>query len=254
MRADTTRRWGRGVEVPARTPNSTGSHGCSLVVTVALMAFATASAEGQRIWTCTLSELPETWSGECVGPNDAVVGIRLMYDPESGPPWEGVWLDPERALELGVGSYDGDERFLIRDTFTWYFVDEWSVQDGVATLVFDSNNQAPPNEVDLVIVERAIGLMENPETWDRNDDRNCENDPVHRISLYCALTLATEREMGRAYHRLPAMGLARTLIIDRYPERVMGHPLMDFNNHPHTTLSEVRELLAEVRRRIRGGG
>lgn len=49
--------------------------------------------------------------------------------------------------------------------------------------------------------------------------------------------------MGRYHHSQPALEIVRSFINERYRERLERHGLMDFNNHPATTLQDLRIVL-----------
>ena len=114
--------------------------------------------------------------------------------------------------------------------------------------------EAPPSEVDLQILQLARNLLSSEEVWDRDDDRNCEND-ASLISVYCALARATSEAMGAYQHRQPAMQAVRRVIAAEWHDRIVDHRLMNFNNDPRTTLADVKRLfeLAEesLRRSVR---
>jgi hypothetical protein len=49
--------------------------------------------------------------------------------------------------------------------------------------------------------------------------------------------------MRRYHHSQPALDIVRSVINERYRERLKGHGLMDFNNHSATTLEDLRTVL-----------
>jgi hypothetical protein len=49
--------------------------------------------------------------------------------------------------------------------------------------------------------------------------------------------------MGRYHHRQPALELVRAVIAERWRDRITSHQLVDFNNHPATTISDLRTVL-----------
>ena len=49
----------------------------------------------------------------------------------------------------------------------------------------------PATVEDLRIMDRAIGILKDEASWNRNDDRECADDTANRKwSLFCALELA----------------------------------------------------------------
>jgi hypothetical protein len=67
--------------------------------------------------------------------------------------------------------------------------------------------------------------------------------------LFCALQQATKEVAGGVHYRQPALQMAREVLNEVGGNRLGKHRLMDYNNHPDTTLAEVHSLLraAEVR-------
>ena len=68
-------------------------------------------------------------------------------------------------------------------------------------------------------------------------------------SLYCALERATLQVTGEVHHRQPALQFVRRVVTELGADRITNHRLMDFNNHPSTTLEELQEVfdIAEAR-------
>jgi hypothetical protein len=157
------------------------------------------------------------------------------------------------AIEIATYQYSAGPKLIVR-TGAWYLLNELVVSGTGLVLAWDEGVEAPPSQADLVILSAARTLLVSEDVWDRADDRNCENDES-LISVYCALAGATAAAMGRYQHRQPAMQAVRRVIRSEWPERVVDHRLMNFNNDVRTTLSDVERLfdLAEksLRRTIR---
>ena len=110
---------------------------------------------------------------------------------------------------------------------------------------------ADPNvalSVDTRILARASELLANPARWNREDNRECP-EGEEKLSLYCALILATKETTGAAYHRTTAMEEVRAVIAERskkqYPHRLMG-----FNNDPETRLEDIHAVLRKASARL----
>ena len=157
----------------------------------------------------------------------------------------GPGLEP-RPIEISSYQYSSGPDLIIR-TGAWHTLLEFSFSDDGLRLAWTEDVEAPPSQTDLDIFLAARDLLRDGEFWDREDDRDCANDGS-LISLYCALARATAAEMGRYQHRQPAMQAVRRVIAAEWPERVVDHRLMNFNNDPRTTLSDVHRLfdLAEA--------
>jgi len=157
------------------------------------------------------------------------------------------------SIEIATYQYAAGPKLIVR-TGAWHVLDAFSVSAEGLALAWNEGAEAPPAQTDLDIFLAAREFLSDETKWDREDDRDCENDES-LISLYCALARATATEMGRYQHRQPAMQAVRRVIGAEWPERIVDHRLMNFNNDPRTTLADVHRLfdLAEesLRRTIR---
>ena len=106
-------------------------------------------------------------------------------------------------------------------------------------LLFDS--------LDLKIIQRADFILSDASVWNKNDDRECEDDISNgSYSLFCALFKASVDVTGEYEHRRAAMQQVR-FTLEKYEDgRVTAHRLMDWNNHPKTTFEEVKKVLKEA--------
>jgi hypothetical protein len=93
-------------------------------------------------------------------------------------------------------------------------------------------NTRTADERDIAIVARARELLSDGRSWNRRDDRVCDNSGYpYRWSLFCALHQASI-EIGSQYEHLrPVMKSVRQAITDRHPNRKFAHTLRDFNNN-----------------------
>jgi hypothetical protein len=127
---------------------------------------------------------------------------------------------------------------------------EFSPEDAVL-----QGNARTADEVDMAIIARARTLLHNGASWNRRDDRVCDNSSYpYRWSLFCALHQASI-EIGSEYQHLrPAMKAVRQAITNRYPDRKFAHTLRDFNNDARQfeavsdVLDEAQALLNQQRR------
>ncbi len=88
--------------------------------------------------------------------------------------------------------------------------------------------------------------------WNKNDNRTCPPNP-DKWSLFCALTQATVEVSGGVHYRQPAHEKVREVLNEVGGNRVKTHRLMDYNNHPDTTLQDVHNLLIKAKARITVG-
>lgn len=106
-------------------------------------------------------------------------------------------------------------------------------------LLFDS--------LDLKIIQRADFILSDASVWNKNDDRECEDDISNgSYSLFCALFKASVDVTGEYEHRRAAMQQVRFTLEKFEDGRVTAHRLMDWNNHPKTTFEEVKKVLEEA--------
>lgn len=105
-------------------------------------------------------------------------------------------------------------------------------------LVFDS--------LDLKIIRRADSILSDPSKWNKQDERECNNDIANgKYSLFCSLYKASFDITEEYIHRRPAMQIVG-FTLEKYENgRVKEHRLMDWNNHPDTTFEEVKKVLRE---------
>jgi hypothetical protein len=105
----------------------------------------------------------------------------------------------------------------------------------------DNPDARPPvTKADIDIVRRAAQILDSPGKWNRADDRVCPPD-AKTFSLYCALEKATDEVSKNFEHRGAAMQEARFVIEEIAPDASRyNHRLMDYNNDPNTTFSDIQ--------------
>lgn len=241
-----------------------------LVVVMLGVLWRPASAQTVR---CDLMIRSYATDGTCVSDATAQPGVRkqlafiwpadtvdvfLSTRPSDDPPWRGVLLANEFLVPFEIDREQPNtahERLVLRTGWSWVVVHEWREIDpggggpfGMATasLVFGLVDYPPAGPDDVAIIEMALARLRTLPAWDREDDRNCANDPPGQASLFCALASAVREHMGQYHHRQPALELVRAIITERWPDRFENHRLRDFNNHPSTTLDDVRAVLEEA--------
>jgi hypothetical protein len=179
-------------------------------------------------------------------PSDSVQ-ILMTAGPREPPPWRGNISLPGLELSFEVArehTAPDRSRVVLRTGLFWLVVTEWLPTDrGGASLVFGLTDHPGASADDVAILDAALAGLDSIPRWDREDDRDCANDEPGTVSLFCLLQTAIEARMGRYHHRQPALELLRGVIVARWRDRMAGHPLMDFNNHPATTLEEMRSAL-----------
>jgi hypothetical protein len=106
----------------------------------------------------------------------------------------------------------------------------------------NAHQQVRPTANDIAIIARAIQKLPNEAVWNKNDNRQCPTGQA-KISLFCALQNATTEVSGGIHYRQPALQAVREVLNTVDPTRIKTHRIMDFNNHPDTTLAEIHSLL-----------
>ncbi|HJY27892.1 MAG TPA: hypothetical protein VJ306_07705 [Pyrinomonadaceae bacterium] len=107
----------------------------------------------------------------------------------------------------------------------------------------DNSNVRPAvTKTDLKIVQRAREILNAESKWNRADNRICPAE-AKTVSLYCALQMATVEVGGKAEHRGAALQEARFVIDEIARDRNYEHRLMNYNNDPTTTFSDIQEVL-----------
>jgi hypothetical protein len=195
---------------------------------------------------------------------DVVVGTNTPTSPLARVQSTHVISAPDtliasavlRALEAAryMPVFDDSGRALkVSSQVVWDF----HVVQGKGTVV-DPN--APPASqeqgvaaiaaLDLRIVDRARELLSAPDKWNRTDTRQCPPKAT-RVSLYCALELATLEIAGAFDHRGTVMDDARDALADVTPNHPdYGHWLMGYNNDSTTTFIDIARVLEATRVRI----
>ncbi len=104
---------------------------------------------------------------------------------------------------------------------------------------------------DLRILERADALLKDELAWNRNDDRECDDDrATGKWSLFCALETACTEVLGEYDHRRAALQEVRVVVEEATRGREFEHRLMDFNNLPETRFDDVKRVLRTSAQRV----
>ena len=211
-----------------------------LLAGLGLGAIPTAAA--QEV-TCSLTATESSsFRGQCRFGSDVRDIILGRPEASTDAIWSGSISEGtrERSIEIAAYQYSAGPQLIVR-TGAWHVLSGFVFSGRDLHLKWDEGVQAPPSTTDLSILRAARKLLTDENLWDRQDDRNCDNDES-LISLYCALASATADAMGTYQHRQPAMQVVRRIIKSEWRERVVSHRLMDFNNDPRTTLADLARL------------
>ena len=151
-------------------------------------------------------------------------------------PWRGATFG-RKGLILMVGA-----ACLVVSVFLF---------GGLQLLWHERPNQ-PVTVADLRILERADALLKDDGSWNRDDDKQCEDDDrARRWSLYCAIEAACREVVGSCEHTRVASQEVRFAIEEVARGKQFEGRLMGFNNLPETRFEDVKHVLRLARERVR---
>jgi hypothetical protein len=109
----------------------------------------------------------------------------------------------------------------------------------------------PVSAEDLRILARADALLKGESVWNRQDDRECQDDEAAgKRSLFCALQKACIDVLGHYEHRRAALQEVRFAVEDATRGRNFEHRLRDFNNLPETRFDDIKRVLRVATERV----
>ncbi len=169
----------------------------------------------------------------------------------SGDNWlgtmEGKFPEDPTRFELTAGR--GGAASVAKLPYGWFKLHSAQQKGDALVMTIAADKQLPPNSDDIKIIQRALQLVRDTNVWSKKDNRICLPNP-QQWSLFCAMTQATEEISGGVHYRQPALQAVREVVNDVGGTRVGKHRLMDYNNHPDTTLKDIHNLLAEAQTRL----
>ena len=114
----------------------------------------------------------------------------------------------------------------------------------------ESRDQPVTND-DLRILLKAEELLKDESVWNRQDDRECDDDEATgKRSLFCALQKACIDVLGAYDHRRAALQEVRFAVEDATRGQDFEHRLRDFNNLPTTRLADIKRVLRVATDRV----
>lgn len=123
---------------------------------------------------------------------------------------------------------------------------------GGAQFLWHERPNQPATVADLQILARADALLADEASWNRRDDKQCEDDDtLHKWSLYCAIEAACREVVGACEHTRVASQEVRFAIEDVAPGRQFEGRLMGFNNLAETRFADIKRVLRIARERVR---
>ena len=247
-----------------RSGKFVGVESGALVKAFAIAAVILPTSFVTRAWTgvenntvtCVLQRTGSEFAGMCAIP----CSVNALAIDIDGPNAKKACDSPPRTVQatlrqVGVGDWLGTmqgkfpedpTRFelvssaqtpsIAKTPFGWFLLQDARLDNYTLRLTIAANNQLPSTLDDIRIIERAQALLSNEESWNRADDRTCPSNPK-KWSLFCALEHATQEVSGGVHYRQPALQMEREVLNDVGGTRFGKHRLMDYNNHPDTTLT-----------------
>ena len=105
---------------------------------------------------------------------------------------------------------------------------------------------------EIQILDRALSLLNNGNSWNRLDNRICDNSLYpYKWSLFCALHQASIDIDSEYRHLRPAIQAARQAIDEATSGKKYDHVLRDFNNEAKSfdsisnVLNRAKEIITE---------
>ena len=124
------------------------------------------------------------------------------------------------------------------------------IAGGLQLLWHERRNQ-PVTVEDLRILEKADAFLRDESAWNRNDDRQCDDDKASgKWSLSCALDVACIEVLGQYDHTRAALQEVRFVVEEVTRGRQFEGRLMGFNNLPETRFEDIKRVLRLARERV----
>jgi hypothetical protein len=160
---------------------------------------------------------------------------------------QGVQPEDPTRFEVVPNAKGGGS--AARTPFGWFAVDEMKISGDAMRVRIDADRQLRPTAADAQIISRAINLLPDVASWNKNDNRECPPEQK-KLSMFCALMQATTEISGGIHYRQPALQSVREVLNTVDARRIKTHRIMDYNNHPDTTLQEIHTLLRQAQAKV----
>ncbi|MGL4636925.1 MAG: DUF6197 family protein [Beijerinckiaceae bacterium] len=185
----------------------------------------------------------------CSAPNRSV-NVTLRQQDRFDD-WLGTMQgkEPEDPTRFGVIKPKDGKAGVAKTPFGWFAITEAKTEADDLKLTIIAKRQLSPTEDDIRIIRRALALLPSKDIWNKEDNRQCPAGQT-KLSLFCAMMQATTEVSGGVHYRQPAMQAVREVLNEVGVGRFKLHRLMDWNNHPDTTLEEVHNLLKTAEGRL----
>lgn len=224
-----------------------------------------------NVVTCSLKKTGEEFKGSCNIPCSV---NNLAIDIDGINPRRACDEKPGRAAEVSLKQVQGENwlgrmqgkepedptRFeltkgkagaagVAKLPYGWFRLEKSELKGDTLDLTILANRQLPPTQDDIKIIDRALQMLSSEAVWNKEDNRKCPAGQT-KISLFCALQLATTEISGGVHYRQPALQAVREVLNEVGGNRTKLHRLMDYNNHADTTLADIHMLLGKSRKLV----
>jgi hypothetical protein len=164
------------------------------------------------------------WAGPACPKDYAALKDREMAIIDAGSALEDIFDDPSRLSPAQLALVERADALL-------------------------ESRSRIADQRDIQIIDRARRLLGSERTWNRRDTRQCVTGET-RLSLFCALQVASREVTGEYRHRRTALQEVRFAVEAATEGRQYDHRLMEFNNDPRTRLSDIWAVLSAARARL----
>jgi hypothetical protein len=209
--------------------------------------------KGTCLIPCSVNALAIEFDG--INPKRACSGPPRTVDASIAPGKGADWLgkmqgkEPDSPTRFEIRTGQGSAPSVAKLPFGWFRVAQDSRTVDTWVLELDASRQMPPTDDDLRILKRAKALLATEAVWNKEDTRQCPPEQT-KTSLFCALQRSTTEVSGGVHYRQPALQAVREVLNEVGVARFKSHRIMDYNNHPDTTLAEIHALLDKAHERI----
>jgi len=149
--------------------------------------------------------------------------------------------------EFTLTDRSGTAQIMFRFRYDYLTFDSLKIKNQSISFTINNDPQVPVTKEDLKTIQLAKSLLSEEKYWNKEDDRNCEDDLANKsYSLYCALRVASLEIENRYNHRNAVLQKLRHLIEIKYPNKKWNHRLMYYNNMEETTYEDIVNILEEI--------
>ena len=159
-------------------------------------------------------------------------------------------IAPHRDYEHRLMGYNNDPTTTFADIQRVFALLETRIATRLRDEQHGQSATAPDLKVQIAILKRVRALLASDATWDRNSSQQC-HDGASKLGIYCAFRQASMEITGRFDGGGAAIDETRVEISSHAPNRARYQArLVDYNNDPTVSLSDLQKLLQTVEGRL----